>query len=59
MSIRCTFLRIVAACVHCRQEPSEPYQVLSDPEKYNAPMRRKRKPTFTLDAAADAHSKDS
>jgi hypothetical protein len=40
------------------QEPSEPYQVLTDPEKYNAPMRRKRKPTFTLDAAADAHSKD-
>ena len=31
-----------------RQEPTDPYQVLTDPEKYIAPMRRKRKPEFSL-----------
>lgn len=33
------------------QEPAEPYQVVTNPDKYNAPMKRKRKPTFTLEPA--------
>ncbi len=46
------FHSVFDACLD-RQEPREEYQALTDPDKYTAPMRRKRKPEFSLKTEDD------